>query len=152
MAHFAELNSNNEVIRVLVFSNEDINNHGGDLSIEAEQWVESSTPHIEDGVYWKQTSYNGNFRKQYAGIGDIFNSDLNMFIVKQPDGPGWTLDSNGNWQPGNTYPTITTYEVDGKQFSIDITWNEDSLSWKGVKWKIDKNTILTWDAQTQQWN
>jgi hypothetical protein len=152
MAHFAELNSNKEVIRVLVFSNEDINNHGGDLSIEAEQWVESFTPHIEDGVSWKQTSYNGNFRKQYAGIGDIFNSDLNMFIVKQPDGPGWTLDSNGDWQPGNTYPTITTYEVDGKQFSIDITWNEDSLSWKGVKWKIDKNTILTWDAQTQQWN
>jgi len=152
MAHFAELNSNKEVIRVLVFSNEDINNHGGDLSIEAEQWVESSTPHIEGGVSWKQTSYNGNFRKKYAGIGDIFNSDLNMFINEQPDGPGWTLDSNGDWQPGNTYPTITTYEVDGKQFSIDISWNEDSLSWKGVKWKIDKNTILTWDAQTQKWN
>jgi len=152
MAHFAELNSNKEVIRVLVFSNEDINNHGGDLSIQAEQWVESSTPHIEGGVSWKQTSYNGNFRKQYAGIGNIFNSDLNMFINEQPDGPGWTLDSNGDWQPGNTYPTITTYEVDGKQFSIDISWDEDSLSWKGVKWKIDKNTILTWDAQTQQWN
>ena len=75
-----------------------------------------------------------------------------MFINEQPDGPGWTLDSNGDWQPGNTYPTITTYEVDGKQFSIDISWDEDSLSWKGVKWKIDKNTILTWDAQTQQWN
>ena len=152
MAHFAELNSNKEVIRVLVFSNEDINNHGGDLSIQAEQWVESSTPHIEGGVSWKQTSYNGNFRKQYAGIGNIFNSDLNMFIFKQPNGPGWTLDSNGDWQPGNTYPTITTYEINGTIRPISISWDEDSLSWKGVKWKIDKNTILTWDAQTQKWN
>jgi hypothetical protein len=152
MAHFAELNSNKEVIRVLVFSNEDINNHGGDLSIEAEQWVKNSTPHIEDGVSWKQTSYNGNFRKQYAGIGDIFNSDLNMFIVKQPDGPGWTLDSNGDWQPGNTYPTITSYEFNGNQFPISITWDENNLSWKGVKLKINKDVILTWNAQTQQWN
>jgi hypothetical protein len=152
MAHFAELDVDNKVIRVLVFSNEDINNHGGDLSVQAEQWVENSTPHIEGGVSWKQTSYNGNFRKKYAGYGDIFNSELNMFVGEQPDGPGWTLDSNGDWQPGNTYPTITTYEVDGKQFSVDISWDEDSLSWKGVKWKIDENTILTWDTQTQQWN
>ena len=152
MAHFAELNSNNEVIRVLVFSNEDINNHGGDLSLEAEQWVQSSTPHIEGGVSWKQTSYNGNFRKQYAGIGDIFNSDLNMFIFQKPDGPGWTLDSNGDWQSGNTYPTITTYEINGNIFPIIITWDENNLSWKGVKLKINKDVILTWNEQTQQWN
>jgi hypothetical protein len=152
MAHFAELDSNNIVLRVLVFSNEDINNHGGDLSVEAEQWVSNTTPHIEGGVSWKQTSYNNSFRKKYAGEFDQFNSDLNMFVSQKPNGPGWTLDNNGDWQPGNTYPTITTYEINGTIRPIIITWDENSLSWKGVKLKISKDTILTWDAQSQQWN
>jgi hypothetical protein len=152
MAHFAELDSNNIVLRVLVFSNEDINNHGGDLSVEAEQWVSNTTPHIEGGVSWKQTSYNNSFRKKYAGEFDQFNSDLNMFVSQKPNGPGWTLDNNGDWQPGNTYPSIISYEFSGNQFPIDISWDENSLSWKGVKLKISKDTILTWDAQSQQWN
>ena len=68
MAHFAEIKeSNNEVVRVLVFSNEDINSRGGDLSAEAEAWVATTPSSIEENVYWKQTSYNNNFRKQYAG-------------------------------------------------------------------------------------
>jgi hypothetical protein len=50
MAHFAEIKeSNNEVVRVLVFSNEDVNAHGGDLSTEAEEWVKNTTPKSVDG-------------------------------------------------------------------------------------------------------
>ena len=83
MAYFAELDSDNKVLEVLVFSNEDVDAHGGDLSPEAEQWVQDTTPHTTGGVSWKQTSYNGNFRKQYAGISMIYNSTLNMFVEEQ---------------------------------------------------------------------
>ena len=64
MAHFAEIKeSNNKVVRVLVFSNEDINANGGDLSTEAETWVQNNTPRsVNETVYWKQTSYNNTFR------------------------------------------------------------------------------------------
>ena len=60
MAHFAELDNENKVIRVVVISNEDVEANGGDLSTEAETFVASIVPHSENGVAWKQTSYNHN--------------------------------------------------------------------------------------------
>ena len=56
MAHFAECNASGKVLQVLVFSNEDVDAHGGDLSTEAEQWVQDTTPHSPGGAFWKQTS------------------------------------------------------------------------------------------------
>jgi|TARA_E500000318_G_scaffold29222_2_gene29193 hypothetical protein len=153
MAHFAEIKeSNNEVVRVLVFSNEDVNAHGGDLSTEAEEWVKTSTPRsVDEPVYWKQTSYNNNFRKKYAGPNMIYNSSLDMFVGAEPGGPGWTLDSNGDWQPGSTYPTELEYEVDPSTIMpIQIYWDEDSSTWKGVKKKLN-DTILTWNSATGVW-
>ena len=64
MAHFAELDENNIVLRVITFSNDEVNANGGELSVEAENFVAQ-----RHGGTWKQTSYNDNFRKQYAGIG-----------------------------------------------------------------------------------
>ena len=69
MAHFAELNSSNEVIQVVVISNDDVAANGGDYSSQAETYVSNLIPHSEHGVAWKQTSYNNNQRKQYAGLG-----------------------------------------------------------------------------------
>ena len=54
MAHFAELDSNNKVIRVLVISNEEVNANGGDLHADAETFVASIVPHSKNGVAWKQ--------------------------------------------------------------------------------------------------
>ena len=68
MAHFAELNSSNKVLRVIVISNEDVNANGGDLHADAETFVASIVPHSTGGTTWKQTSYNNNFRKQYCGV------------------------------------------------------------------------------------
>lgn len=151
MAHFAELNSDNKVLQVLVFSNEDVDAHGGDRSAEAEQWVQDTTPHSTGGVSWKQTSYNDNFRKQYANESMVYNSSLDMFVGSGPDGPGWTLDSNGDWQPGPTFPTETTYEVDpSTTMTIQIYWDEDSSKWKGVKKKLN-DTVLTWNSDTSVW-
>ena len=80
MAHFAELNSSNEVLRVVVISNDDVAANGGDLHVDAETFVESIVPYSTDGTAWKQTSYNNNFRKQYANIGATYDASKNKFI------------------------------------------------------------------------
>ena len=151
MAHFAELDSNNVVLRVVVISNEDVDANGGDYSTEAETFVSGLVPHSENGVAWKQTSYNGNSRKQYAGIGCTFDSTKNKFISPQPQ-PSWSLDENDDWQAPVPYPTITELEgYDG----LVISWDEDNLTWIGEAyddstWNPEEGTPptitdYTWD-------
>ena len=84
MAHFAELDSDNKVIRVIVISNEDVDANGGDLHADAETFVSSIVPHSENGVAWKQTSYNHSFRKQFAGAGTIYDASKDKFLAPQP--------------------------------------------------------------------
>jgi hypothetical protein len=74
MAHFAELSQANIVLRVVVIDNNDVIANGGDQSATAEKAVEQIVPFSKWGVKWVQTSYNNNFRKQYAGIGYTFDS------------------------------------------------------------------------------
>ena len=143
MAHFAELNNSNEVLRVVVISNEDVNANGGDYSTEAETFVSTIVPHSSGGNQWKQTSYNGNARKQYAGIGDTFNASKNKFIKPKPF-PSWSLDSNDDWQAPVPYPKIT--EIDSN--IVLIFWDEDNQKWTG---KVD-STNYDWDATNLQWN
>ena len=151
MAHFAELNSSNEVLRVVVISNDDVDSHGGELSSEAETFVASIVPHSEDGTAWKQTSYNNNFRKQYAGIGDTFDSSKDKFIKPQPFS-SWSLDSNDDWQSPVTYPTIT--EIDS--VPVMISWDEDNQKWLGMTvtgpQESPTETNYTWDASNLAWN
>ena len=149
MAHFAELNNSNEVLRVIVISNDDVEANGGELSSEAETFVASIVPHLEDGTAWKQTSYNNNFRKQYAGIGDTFDSSKDKFIKPKPY-PSWSLDSNDDWEAPVTYPTIT--EIDSKP--VLISWDEDNQKWLGATYTGDPivTTNYEWDATNLQWN
>ena len=126
MAHFAELNSSNEVLRVVVISNDDVDANGGDESAQAETFVASIVPHSEDGTAWKQTSYNNNFRKQYAGIGVTYDASKDKFILPQPY-PSWSLDSNDDWEAPVTYPTVT--EIDSNL--VIISWDEDNQKWLG---------------------
>ena len=149
MAHFAELNNSNEVLRVIVISNDDVEANGGELSSEAETFVASIVPHSEDGTAWKQTSYNNNFRKQYAGIGDTFDSSKDKFIKPQPY-PSWSLDSNDDWGAPVTYPTIT--EIDSN--IVYTSWDEDNQKWLGATSTGDPivTTNYEWDATNLQWN
>tara|TARA_R110002020_G_scaffold135294_2_gene302108 strand:- start:75 stop:530 length:456 start_codon:yes stop_codon:yes gene_type:complete len=149
MAHFAELNNSNEVLQVVVISNEDVNDHGGDLSVEAENFVKTIVPFNPTGVAWKQTSYNNNFRKQYAGVGYSYDSSKNKFISPQPF-PSWSLDSNDDWQAPVTYPTVT--EIDSEP--VMITWDENNQKWLGETYTSDPIVITnyTWDAINLEWN
>ena len=119
MAHFAELNSSNEVLRVIVVSNDDVNANGGDQHADAETFVTTIVPHSTGGVAWKQCSYNNNFRKQYAGKGYTYNSSKDIFIADKPY-PSWTLDSNDDWQAPVNKPD------DGKMYY----WNETDRKWE----------------------
>ena len=108
MSHWAELDENNKVLRVIVGDNNDPN---GD---EGYKWISENL-----GGQWVQTSYNANFRKQFAGIGYTYDSQADLFITQQPYA-SWILDENYDWQAPVVYPT------DG----FTYLWNELELAWE----------------------
>jgi hypothetical protein len=144
MAHFAELDSNNKVLRVVVACNQDIANNGGEQSEQAAEHFKTICPLSENGVKWVQTSYNNNFRKQYAGIEYTFDSIKNIFIKQQPFA-SWSLDSNNDWQPPITFPTVTTYGDNVRYF---ISWDEAGQRWIG---KDAENNEFVWLPETSSW-
>jgi len=79
MAHFAQLNSTNTVTQVIVVNNEVINNAAG-LDGEAEGIVFCQSLYGADTI-WKQTSYNSNFRGNYAGIGFVYDESIDEFVI-----------------------------------------------------------------------
>ena len=114
MAHFAELDANNVVLRVIVIDNKDTADANG---VEKEHIGAAFCERLFGGN-WKQTSYNGSIRKHYAGIGYTYNSVRDAFIPPQPY-PSWTLDDDANWQPPVAMPT------DGQMY----VWDEATTSW-----------------------
>lgn len=114
MAHFAEIDANNVVLRVIVIDNKDTSDANG---VEKEHIGAAFCERLFGGT-WKQTSYNGNIRKHYAGVGYAYNSVRDAFIPPQPY-PSWTLDDDANWQPPVAMPT------DGGRYS----WDETTQTW-----------------------
>ena len=147
MAHFAELDSNNVVLRVIVISNDDVDANGGDQSSTAEDFVEALVPASSGGASWKQTSYNNNFRKQYAGIGFTYDVSKNMFIGVKPY-TSWTLNSSGDWEAPVTYPN----DVEEGGLRVFPMWDEDNLRWKGSTFTdAGDETEYRWDASNKVW-
>jgi hypothetical protein len=114
MAHFAELDGNNVVKRVIVVADKDTKDANGN---EVEGIGAEFCKKLLGGN-WKQTSYNGKIRKNYAGIGYAYRVDIDAFVPPQPF-PSWTLDADAKWQPPVPMPT------DGKMYS----WSEATKSW-----------------------
>jgi hypothetical protein len=141
MAHFAELNDNKVVTRVVVIGN-DIPANGGtlednDMHIDGEKFCIK----LFKGGIWKQTSYNNNFRKQYAGIGSTYDSVKDKFISPQPHN-SWALDANDDWQAPVTYPTDITEKR--------ISWDEENLRWIAKDFQDPINNF-NWDPATLAW-
>ena len=125
MAHWAELDSNNVVVRVLVGDN---NDPAGD---EGYQWLIDNL-----GGTWVKTSYNAvggkwrnpetneitenpGFRKNYAGIGYTYDADRDAFIAPKPFN-SWVLNEDTClWNPPVAHPN------DGQSY----IWNEETVSW-----------------------
>ena len=114
MAHFAELDAYNVVLRVIVVSNADTADVSG--AEKEEIGVAFCTRLL--GGNWKQTSYNGNIRKRYAGIGYTYDAGRDAFIAPQPY-PSWALDANTDWQAPVPMPD------DGERYD----WDEETLAW-----------------------
>jgi hypothetical protein len=117
MAHFAKLDDSNIVLEVNVLDNEVIDNlpfpESEPIGIEfLTEWSGGYTN-------WLQTSYNNNFRGNYAGIGSTYDPIRDAFIPPQPY-PSWLLnETTCQWEPPVPYPT------DGKNYY----WDETTLSW-----------------------
>ena len=101
MSHFAKIDNNNIVTEGIV-AEQDFINSGA----------------VGDSFLWIQTSYNNNFRKRFAGIGDTYDKVNDVFISPKPY-PSWTLDASFDWQPPTAKPD------DDKRYH----WNEDTQAW-----------------------
>ena len=122
MAHFAKLDENNIVLEVNSLANAEImDEEGNEIEAKGIEFLR-----LWSGGYtnWKQTSYNGTFRKNYAGIGYTYDPIRDAFISPQPF-PSWTLNEDTcRWMPPINYPN-SGKESDGKYY----TWSEDALNW-----------------------
>jgi len=114
MAHYAQIDENNIVTQVIVIDNKDTADANG---IEKEYIGAAFCERLFGGT-WKQTSYNGNIRKNYAGIGYTYREDIDAFVAPKTY-PSWILDANAQWQPPTPMPT------DGGMYR----WDEDTTSW-----------------------
>ena len=156
MAHFAELkamtdptgftsDSHQVVQRVVVVGNDCV---PSDEHVDGETWCIN----FFKGGTWKQTSYNHNFRKQYAGIGMVYDPVKNKFLNKQPHA-SWSLDSNDDWQAPITYPTVTE---DGDVRYI-ISWNEtkynadNTTGWEATKSNDESETPTKYNWNGSSW-
>jgi len=145
MAHFAELDDNNVVKRVVVVGNDVTTADGplgeNDMHVDGETWCVN----FFKGGTWKQTSYNHNFRKQYCGKGYTFDAAKDKFISPQPYA-SWALDGNDDWQAPITRPTITDDGADPVVWRYIINWNEtkydadNSTGWEATKSNDESET------------
>ena len=118
MAHFAKLDENNVVTQVIVVANKDTSDASG---VEKEHIGAAFCERLFGGT-WKQTSYNGNMRKNYAGIGFSYNADIDAFVPPKPFA-SWTLNNDtAQWEAPVAMPD------DGQEYA----WNEETTSWDVV--------------------
>jgi hypothetical protein len=122
MAHYAFLDNNNVVTEVITGVNENIiqtDNDGTQVGGNTEAW-ETFYSNFR-GQVCKRTSYNGNIRYKYAGIGDTYDAERDAFIEPKPFN-SWVLDeATCRWQAPTSMPT-----TEGKRYY----WSEDDLSWR----------------------
>ena len=121
MAHFAKLDENNIVTQVIVVDNKHIFDvHSG---LEDEILGVAFCKKLLGGN-WKQTSYNGNIRRRYAGVGYSYNAALDAFVPPQPHA-SWTLDNDtADWvSPLGAAPALTEEQLAAGSYYL---WDEEA--------------------------
>jgi hypothetical protein len=160
MAHFAELkamtdptgftsDSHQVVQRVVVVGNDCV---PSDMHPDGETWCVN----FFRGGIWKQTSYNHNFRKQYAGKGYVYDPIKDKFLTPQPFA-SWSLDDNDDWQAPNARPSITDDGQETPEWYYTIYWNEtkynadNTKGWEATKSNDDSETPTKYDWNGTAW-
>jgi|TARA_R100001530_G_scaffold19431_2_gene16398 hypothetical protein len=120
MAHFAKIGTGNIVEQVLVVNNDVITDENGNEQEKLGMDFLNNLLNTRD--VWKQTSYNENFKKNYAGVGYTYDESRDAFIPPK-DYPSWTLNEDTcRWEAPSARPD------DGKDYS----WNEETTSWEEI--------------------
>jgi len=125
MAHFAEINDNNIVTKVIVVHNNEITVDGQELEFKGIDFCEGLFGHRN----WVQTSYNGNIRYNFAGVGYTWDSENDAFYAPQPYA-SWSLNEDYKWEAPVPYPEDASPEK-------IYEWDEDNLTWKVVELTIE---------------
>ena len=167
MAHFTEIKQETDptgftsdthwvVQRVVVVAN-DVETAAGplgenDVHVDGETWCVD----FFKGGTWKQTSYNNNFRKQYCGIGYVYDSTKDKFLTPQPHA-SWSLDASDDWQAPITFPTITDDGADPSVWRYVISWNEtkynadNTTGWEATKSNDESETPTKYNWNGSAW-
>ena len=125
MAHFAQLDANNVVTQVIVVANSDTADANG---VEKEHIGAAFCEKLFGGN-WKQTSYNGSIRKNYAGIGYTYNAGIDAFVPPKPFA-SWVLDNDtAQWNAPVAMPADAGTGEPPKRY----TWDEATTSWVAVE-------------------
>ena len=129
MAHFAKLGKGNIVERVAVVSN--------DVATNEQAGIEFLQNLYKDRAVWKQTSYNGSIRKNYAGVGFKYDQTRDAFIPPSPYNSWVINETTCLWEAPIPKPNEDTNE-------IRYEWDEDNRAWQ------QKN--YTYNAETEKWD
>ncbi len=138
MASFAKIGLNNKVIEILSVHNNELKDSNG---VEQENIGIDYLTKLTGWAIWKQTSYNGSIRKNFAGIGHTYDEDRNAFISPKPTQyPSWVLnETTCQWEPPIAKPDD---ETETKRYG----WNESTQ-----QWDVYTHTYV-YNEETQQWD
>jgi len=163
--YFAAINAANQVVRVVSADQSFVDANGGDQSESAANAFEKEIPLKSGEVKYVQTSKTRSFRKNFAGVGMIFDSEKNIFLEAKPY-PSWSLNENNEWEAPVAEPTIkNTSEVSGQRleaspdglypagsdvyYPYDISWDENNQKWIAS----DRHgSNFQWNTSTLSWD
>lgn len=138
MAHFAQIDSDNIVIQVIVVGNEDCKTKKGKESEVV--GIAFCRNLLGADTKWVQTSYNDNIRFRYAGIGMKYDSTNDVFYPQSPY-PSWTLNTSiWNWDPPVAFPDDAGVDdADNPTEFVSYDWDEGSTSWTRTVVNLNDN-------------
>lgn len=115
MAHFAQINENGIVMQVIVVANDELlDADGKENEFRGVAFCQSL---FGADTVWMQTSYNGKFRKNYAGIGYKYDAQRDAFIPPQPFASWLLNEETCQWQSTVPSPNVPSY------------WDEATTMW-----------------------
>ena len=124
MAHFAKLGKGNKVVAIHVVSN--------DVATTEQAGIDFLNTLYNTRDVWKQTSFNGNIRKNYAAVGYTYDPTRDAFIPPKPFN-SWILnETTCHWEAPIEKPTtynLNLTDLDGNSYQDSYSWNETTKQW-----------------------
>lgn len=151
--HFAELDSNNNVIGVYTFDSNDFTQFGTAPATGSPAHAETIRPLSENAVKYVESSETGAFRQRHAMIDGTYDETKNVFINKKPHA-SWVLDAGNEWVPPIPLPNNLNYTSDGQTYTFETyMWDEDIATFRAKEAiEADFPPEWIWDKTNLVWN